>query len=122
MTELPEVQPYFLPCAPERTPYGDGTALRIGHDDSLGEFLVLDSGQVVFVVDGHASLVNSSREHLRDSLLLIAQAQAAARNQDPTKQDVLRVEQAMRRVDPMAWDTPGSCWPNIVEEARLMAD
>ncbi len=59
---------------------------------------------------------------IRDSLLLIAEAQAAAKRKDPSQEDVLRVERAMRRVDPMAWDTPGFAWPAIVDEARTMAD
>lgn len=67
-------------------------------------------------------MVNSSREQLRESLLLIAEAQAAAKHKNPGKEEVLLIERAMRRVDPMAWDTPGAVWPQVVEEAHSMAD
>ena len=84
--------------------------------------LLLDSGQVVFCVGADSCAVNSSLMQFRESLLLIAQAQAAAKQRDPSEEDVLRLQDALRRVDPMVWDTPGAAWPSIVEEALHMAE
>ena len=122
MIELPETPPYFAPCSPERVTYGGGTALRVGQDDGEGEFLWLSSGRVVFHASGETIVVNSSLEQFRESLLLIAEAQSAVRQQDPNREDVLRLERALRRVDSMVWDTPGAAWRSIVEEALNMAE
>jgi hypothetical protein len=71
--ELPETRPYFIPCAPERVPHGDSTALRIGRDMFEGETLLLDSGEVVQHQSGNTKLINTSLEAFREPLFLMGE-------------------------------------------------
>lgn len=116
MPELPEVPRFFAACPRERVSLGDQSAVRIGHDGLGYEILVLGCGRVVGHRYDDVDLFNSSLEQYRQSLLLIEAALADPSHLDD-EQNYRVLEHALRRVDPIAWDTPGGCyWTGIMEE------
>jgi hypothetical protein len=119
MFDLPEVANFFTACTPIQVVLEDQTALLIGHDKpvyTVYEILLLDSGQVVGRQRGrHVHRFNSSLEQYRQSLVLIADALAPGYLDE--EENYRALEHALRRVDPMVWDTPGGCyWDGIMEE------
>jgi hypothetical protein len=95
---------------------GDETAVRIGHGGGSGyEILVLDSGAVVGRLYDYVCPLNSSLEQYRQSLVLIGEALAPGYLDE--EENYRALEHALRRVDPMVWDTPGGChWDAVMEE------
>jgi hypothetical protein len=111
--DLPDVRPYFVACAHEQLHHEGEVAVRIGRGDPDGEILLLASGEVVDYRYGHTQLMNSSLEAFGASLLLMRSA-LQERDAFVAGSTSLEVEAAarelghkLRRVDPMAWDTPG---------------